>query len=101
MLGSTFLGSCNGSYIIKCCQTPAKAYPNPIQIHPEEGWVDFVFPRDNQNIHNNNNNNHPHQKDLTSKAPRKLIFGIQLAFNLTRRNIEKKIRNIVRVSSKS
>ena len=28
------------------CQTPAKTYPNPIQIHPEEGLVDFVFPQE-------------------------------------------------------
>ena len=29
-------------------------------------------------------------KSPTSRAPRKLIFGMQLAFNLTRRNIERK-----------
>ena len=37
----------------------------------------------------------------TSMGPRELIFGMQLAANLTKRNIKKNIGNILRFSSKS
>ena len=41
-------------------------------------------------------------EDLTaSLEPRKLIFGMQLSFNLTKRNIEKQIGIILRLSFKS
>ena len=33
-------------------------------------------------------------------APRELIFGMQFAFNLNNKNIEKNIENILRLSSK-